>query len=197
MRALVVVDVQNDFCEGGSLPVAGGAAVAAGVAELLRQRRDSYATVVFTRDWHTDPEGHFADDPDYRTTWPVHCVAGTPGADFHTGLGDAVARHGVVVSKGAHTAAYSGFEGTSDEGIGLVELLRSAGVDRLDVCGLATDHCVRATVLDALAQGFAVSLLLDACAGVDPVGTARALDEMAAAGAVLGGPAPASNGPCR
>ncbi len=182
---LVVVDVQNDFCEGGSLPVSGGAAVAAAVAELVERHRSAYETVVFTRDWHTDPGGHFADVPDYATTWPAHCVAGTTGADLHPGLRDVVDRYGVVVSKGAHEAAYSGFEGTTEEGTPLASLLRAAGVDRLDVCGIATDHCVRATVLDALTEGFAVRVLLDRCAGVGPDTTGAALAEMAEAGAEL------------
>ena len=187
---LVVVDVQNDFCEGGSLPVAGGNAAAAGIADLVRRRRHAYPAVVFTRDWHIDPGPHFADDPDYRTTWPNHCVAGTPGARFHPALGE-VKGHGVVVSKGAHQAAYSGFEGVSGDGTGLADLLRRAGVDRLDVCGIATDHCVRATVLDALAEGFAVRVLLELCAGVAPETTEAALAEMADAGAVL---VPAASG---
>jgi nicotinamidase/pyrazinamidase len=183
--ALVVVDVQNDFCEGGSLPVTGGAAVAAGVAELVRRRHRAYGPVVFTRDWHTDPGAHFADEPDYATSWPPHCVAGTAGADFHPALDEVVARYGLVVSKGAHEAAYSGFEGATEEGMPLAELLRAAGADRLDVCGLATDHCVRATVLDALAAGFGVRVLLDRCAGVARDTSAAALAEMAAAGAEL------------
>jgi nicotinamidase/pyrazinamidase len=188
--ALVVVDVQNDFCEGGSLAVEGGAAVAAGIAQLVRRSSGRYRTVVFTRDWHTDPGDHFAADPDFATSWPPHCVAGTPGAGFHPGLGDVVERHGVVVSKGQRAAAYSGFEGTTDDGTGLARLLRDAGVDRLDVCGIATDHCVRATVLDALAEGFAVRVLLDRCSGVAPETTAAALDEMATAGAEVLVPAP-------
>jgi nicotinamidase/pyrazinamidase len=188
--ALVVVDVQNDFCEGGSLPVSGGAAAAASIADLVRQRHGGYGAVVFTRDWHVDPGPHFADEPDFATSWPAHCVVGTSGADFHPGLGDVIGRYGVVVSKGAHQAAYSGFEGTTDDGTGLAQLLRAAGASHLDVCGIATDHCVRATVLDALAEGFSVRVLLDRCAGVAPETTAAALAEMEAAGADLV-PAPA------
>lgn len=182
---LIVVDVQNDFCEGGSLAVAGGASVASRIAQLVRRDRDAYSTVVFTRDWHTDPGDHFADQPDFADSWPAHCVAGTSGARFHPGLGDVVDRDGIVVSKGAHAAAYSGFEGGTDEGIGLAALLREADAAHLDVCGVATDHCVRATVLDALAHGLSVRVLLDLCAGVAPATTAAALAEMAAAGAEL------------
>lgn len=184
-RALLVVDVQNDFCEGGSLPVMGGAAVGTKIAGLVHKGNLAYRMVVFTRDWHTDPGDHFSARPNFSTTWPPHCVAGTAGAAFHATLGHLVDRHGVVVSKGANAAAYSGFEGVTDDGTPLADLLRSAGVDRLDVCGLATDHCVRATVLDARAERFAVRVLLDLCAGVDPEATAAAEAEMAAAGAEL------------
>ena len=183
--ALIVVDVQNDFCEGGSLAVTGGAAVGADIASLVHQRQLDYRLIVFTRDWHVDPRDHFSNRPDYATTWPPHCVAGTPGAAFHATLSHLVGRHGVVVSKGAHAAAYSGFEGTTDEGVALGQLLRSAGIDRVDVCGLATDHCVRATVLDARAEGFAVRVLLDLCAGVAPDTSAAAEVEMGTAGAQL------------
>jgi nicotinamidase/pyrazinamidase len=183
--ALVVVDVQNDFCEGGSLGVMGGGAVAAQIAGLVHQGQLDYRMIVFTRDWHTDPGDHFSKRPNYSTTWPPHCVAGTAGAAFHPALSHLVGRHGVVVSKGAQAAAYSGFEGVADDGTPLAQLLRTAGVDRLDVCGIATDHCVRATVLDARAERFPVRVLLDLCAGVAPDTTAAAEAEMQGAGAEL------------
>ena len=183
--ALIIVDVQNDFCEGGSLAVTGGAAVGAQIAGLVHQRQFDYRQIVFTRDWHVNPAGHFSDRPDYATTWPAHCVAGTAGANFHASLSHLVGRHGLVVSKGEQAAAYSGFEGTTEDGTTLGQLLRSAGIDRLDVCGIATDHCVRATVLDARAEGFAVRVLLDLCAGVSPDTSAAAEAEMGQAGAQL------------
>jgi nicotinamidase/pyrazinamidase len=182
-RALIVVDVQVDFCEGGSLGVAGGAAVAHHVSSYLGSFADRYVTVVATRDWHIDPAGHFSDQPDYLDSWPAHCRAGQPGSAFHPDL--AMDEIDVVVSKGLHTAAYSGFEGRADDGRTLTEILHDAGVGAVDVAGIATDYCVRATVLDARAGGLDVRLLQDLCAGVAPASTAAALHEMAEAGAVI------------
>ncbi|KRE38093.1 nicotinamidase [Janibacter sp. Soil728] len=189
-RALVLVDVQNDFCEGGSLAVEGGAAVAARAAERVVADRDGapaeYAAIVATADWHHDPGDHWARDgePDFTTTWPVHCAAGTAGADFHPSLAPALPHVDEVFRKGAHEAAYSGFEGTaSDAATGLADWLRGRGITDLDVGGIATDHCVRATVLDALREGFAVRLLPDTIAGVAPATTEAALAEMLDAGA--------------
>ena len=176
--ALLIVDVQNDFCEGGSLAVNGGADAAAGITELVH--RSHYPLVVATRDWHVDPGGHFAGEPDYRDSWPVHCVAGTAGADFHPALDTSAID--VVVSKGAHGAAYSGFEGADNAGRPLGSVLADAGVDRVDVVGIATDYCVRATAIDARRDGFDVRVLLGLCAGVAPASTAAALAELEAAG---------------
>jgi nicotinamidase/pyrazinamidase len=187
-RALVIVDVQNDFCEGGSLPVGGGGDVAADVTAHLQEHREGYAAVVGTLDWHVDPGPHFAAEPDYVDTWPVHCVAGTDGARSHPAL--ATDTVDAWFTKGENAAAYSGFEGATDEGgrrVGLAQWLCDRGVDEVDVVGIATDHCVRATVLDAVAEGFRTRVLLDLTAGVAQATTARALAAMAAAGAVLVG----------
>jgi nicotinamidase/pyrazinamidase len=187
-KALVIVDVQNDFCEGGSLAVEGGAAVASRVSKYLRDSRSIYDVVVATRDWHIDPKGHFADQPDYVDTWPHHCVANTTGADFHSNLDESVdfaSSIDVVVSKGNYTAAYSGFEGATDDGRSLADYLKSHGVTEVDVVGLATDHCDRATALDAVNEGFTVRLLLPMCAGVAPATTETALAQMAAAGVTI------------
>src|SRR6516162_2337539 len=185
MRALIVVDVQNDFCEGGSLAVAGGSAVAAAISEYLAAEGDRYAHVVASRDYHIDPGDHFSDHPDFAGSWPPHCVAGTPGARFHPNLD--TGRVETVFSKGAHAAAYSAFEGTDEAGTPLADWLRGRGVDALDVVGIATDYCVRATALDAARQGFTTRVLLGLTEGVDPVTTAGALDEMRAAGVELAG----------
>jgi len=179
-RALLVVDVQEDFCEGGSLAVDGGRAVAQGVADLLEAGR--YPLTLASQDWHVDPAGHFSATPDYAVTWPEHCVVGTSGAQFAPPL--AADRFDAVVRKGEHEAAYSAFDGTVD-GQPLAAWLAGHDVDALDVCGLATDHCVRASVLDARAAGLEVRLLGDLCAGVAPATTEAALAEMTAAGAVL------------
>jgi nicotinamidase/pyrazinamidase len=184
-KALIVVDVQNDFCEGGSLPVAGGAAVAGAITQHLRDHRGQYDEVVATRDHHIDPEGHFAESPDYVVTWPPHCVAGTPGCEFHPNLDTSFI--GDVFSKGEYAAAYSGFEGKNDSEESLAEWLRSRGIEELEVVGIATDHCVRATALDAAKEGFRTRVLLDLTAGVAAETTTKAMTEMQEAGAELVG----------
>jgi len=179
------VDVQNDFCEGGSLAVSGGAAVAQGLTDFLREHRADYDLVAATRDYHVDPGPHFAAEPDFRDSWPVHCVAGTEGAELHPSLDRELLDE--VFDKGRDTAAYSGFEARSDEGTLLGDRLRQAGVEELDVAGIATDYCVRATVLDALKEGFRVTLLPELCAGVAPETSRAALAEMRSAGAIVPG----------
>jgi nicotinamidase/pyrazinamidase len=179
MRALIIVDVQNDFCEGGSLAVAGGAEVARGISDLLASRPD-YAHVVATKDFHIDPGEHFSEQPDYAASWPRHCVVGTPGADFHPQFDPSAVE--AVFRKGHYSAAYSGFEGTDDDGTTLADWLRTRGVDEVDVVGIATDYCVRATAADAAKAGFATRVLLDLTAGVAPESTARAVEDLRAVG---------------
>jgi len=212
-RALLVVDVQNDFCEGGSLAVAGGAAVAAAITSYLHSpAARQYAYIVATMDHHVDPGSHFSAHPDFTESWPPHCVAGTPGAALHPGL-DA-GRLDEVFRKGEHAAAYSGFEGVSsgfagtagrpDDAAGVVAgvaageaaagqplagWLSARGVTAVDIAGIATDYCVRATALDAARLGFAVRVLIDLTAGVAADTTAQAVREMQASGARLIGPA--------
>jgi nicotinamidase/pyrazinamidase len=181
MTALIVVDVQNDFCEGGSLAVAGGAAVAASISELF----GSYEQVVATRDYHIDPGAHFSSSPDFVDTWPVHCRAGTPGASFHPALD--VAGIQAVFSKGAYAAAYSGFEGADPSGMSLADWLRAHDVSEVDVVGIATDHCVRATALDAAANGFRTTVLLDLTAGVARPTVDTALTQLRESGVTLTG----------
>jgi nicotinamidase/pyrazinamidase len=188
-RALIVVDVQNDFCEGGSLAVTGGAAVASGITERLRSGAGEYAHVVATRDHHIDPGGHFAQQPDFLETWPAHCVVGTDGVELHPDLDRA--RIEAVFDKGEYAAAYSGFEGAAD-GVPLADWLRQHGVDAVDVVGIATDHCVRATALDAVGNGFATRVLLDLTAGVTDGTTDAAVEELRAAGVELEGSVPRS-----
>ncbi|MEM9608370.1 MAG: isochorismatase family protein [Actinomycetota bacterium] len=182
-QAMIVVDVQNDFCPGGSLPVEGGDDVAAGITDWLADHADRYDLVVATADWHPRPSeaaatgfDHFADKPDYRSTWPPHCVRDSVGAEFHPDL--RLPSDTVVVRKGQDSAAYSGFEGTDRAGASLADLLSGAGIDEVDVAGLATDHCVRATAVDAVATGLRTRVLRHLCAGVDPVTTDEAIAEM-------------------
>ncbi|GAA1846207.1 nicotinamidase [Pseudonocardia ailaonensis] len=181
MRALIIVDVQNDFCEGGSLAVAGGAAVAADVS--VHARSGGYAAVVATRDFHIDPGAHFSDAPDFVHSWPVHCVAGTPGASFHPALD--VATIEAVFDKGEFTAAYSGFQGAEPGHATLQEWLHRKRITEVDVVGIATDYCVKATALDALGAGLRTTLLPDLCAGVAEESTARTLAELREAGVRL------------
>ncbi len=186
-RALVVVDVQNDFVEGGSLGVAGGREVASRISRHLAEHASVYAVVAASRDWHeahTTNGGHFAEpgsEPDFAVTWPVHCVSEGPGSDYAPEL-DLTAID-VHLLKGLGEPAYSAFEAVDDQRRALGDLLRAAGVVDVDVVGIATDHCVRATVLDARAQGFGVRLLDGLHAGVAPAGSEAALQEMRAAGA--------------
>jgi nicotinamidase/pyrazinamidase len=186
VRALVIVDVQNDFCEGGSLAVAGGAAVARAITAYLASPDGSrYDHVVATQDHHVDPGQHFSDHPDYIATWPPHCVAGTQGAQFHPDLGtDPIA---AIFRKGEFAAAYSGFEGTDEAGQSLQTWLSARNVTDLDIVGLTADYCVRATALDAAAAGFATSVLLNLTAGVAAPTTAAALASMRAARVSLTG----------
>ncbi|MFC6014344.1 isochorismatase family protein [Nocardia lasii] len=180
-RGLIIVDVQNDFCEGGSLAVAGGAAVAAAITDFVA--RENYDAVVATRDWHIDPGPHFSNEPDYVDSWPPHCRVGTPGADFHPALNTAPIQE--TFSKGEYTAAYSGFEGAAADGTTLTDWLRARDIDAVDVVGIATDHCVRATALDAAAAGFDTTVRLDLTAGVSPESTETAITALRAAGVNL------------
>lgn len=183
-RALIIVDVQNDFCEGGSLPVTGGARVAAAVSAALRDRRGRWDHVVATKDYHVDPGMHFSPSPDFVDSWPHHCVVGTEGVDFHPELDTDQIE--AVFLKGEQAAAYSGFEGRAGS-IGLAAWLRMHDVSEVDIVGIATDHCVRATALDAAREGFAATVLLDLTAGVAPETTRAALDQLRETGVTLVG----------
>jgi nicotinamidase/pyrazinamidase len=185
-RALIVVDVQNDFCEGGSLAVGGGADVAFRIGLLLHRWQQAepeergYTHVVATRDHHVDPGDHFSADPDFEHSWPRHCVVGTDGVSFHPNLDPQP--FDAIFDKGEYAAAYSGFEGKTHDGTGLADWLRAHDVSGVDVCGIATDYCVRATALDAARAGFDTVVLTDLTAGVAPATTQEALTELANAG---------------
>jgi nicotinamidase/pyrazinamidase len=191
-KALIVVDVQNDFVEGGSLGVTGGRDVATRISEHLAAHADDHAVIAASRDWHHDPvdgdtnSGHFAapgEDPDYNTTWPVHCVSDGPGSDYAPELmTDAITHH---LQKGQGVPAYSAFEGVTDDGATLADVLRTAGVTDVEITGIATDYCVRATALDARREGFAVRVLDRLHVGVAPETSAAAVAEMVEAGVVV------------
>jgi nicotinamidase/pyrazinamidase len=178
--AIIVVDVQNDFCEGGSLAVTGGARVAEQVS--LHLGTSDVDHVVATRDHHIDPGHHFADHPDYVQTWPAHCVVGTSGVELHPNLD--TTRIEAVFDKGEYAAAYSGFEGAAD-GTALEQWLHERDVDTVEVVGIATDYCVRATALDSVRLGFRTTVRLDLTAGVAPATVSAAIEDLRAAGVTL------------
>lgn len=181
-RALIVVDVQKDFCEGGSLAVHGGTATAARITSYMQSCRGTYEMVVASRDWHVDPGAHFVpagQTPDYSDTWPRHCEAGTEGAEWEPPF---LPEGAVIVSKGERSAAFSAFEGVTDDHMALADLLRSRGIDAVDVVGIATSWCVKRTALDAIRAGFQTRVLAGLTADVDPEQTPDTLTELASAG---------------
>jgi len=185
-NVLIVVDVQNDFTEGGSLGVKGGNVTATSITAYIRAHKSDYSRVIASRDWHSpdgDNGGHFAAKPDMVTTWPSHCVQGTTGAAYNPGLESELID--IQIYKGDGHPAYSAFEGHTPGGASLHDVLRKAKADHLDIVGIATDHCVRATALDAIAKGYTVTVLADLCVGVAPNTTIAAVAEMSAAGVTI------------
>ncbi|MFD5278828.1 isochorismatase family protein [Pseudarthrobacter sp. NPDC058362] len=187
-RALIIVDVQNDFCEGGSLAVTGGAAVAGAISDYVDSHHAAFDHIVATQDWHIDPGSHFSDTPDFKDSWPPHCVAGTRGAELHPDLDTEYIQ--AYFQKGQYAAAYSGFEGLlapedavptgerqpgtgdldrfapNEDAIGLDDWLQSHDVEDVVVVGIATDYCVRATALDAVQAGYSVTVIRSLTAGI-------------------------------
>lgn len=186
-KALFIVDVQNDFTEGGALGIAGGDAVAERISRYLGAHAGEYSLIVASRDWHdadNDNGGHFAaGEPDFVDTWPPHCMGGTEGAEYDPGLDTSAVTH--HVKKGQGKPAYSVFEGTTDAGQTVAELLDEHGVIDVDIAGLATDYCVRASGLDAVEHGRHVRVFTDLIAGVAAESSDAALAELAHAGAEL------------
>ena len=158
-RALIIVDVQPTFCEGGALAVEGGNATAERIADFVTENADEYAMIVTTQDWHVNPGSHFSEEPDFIDTWPPHALAGTAEAELH----EAVASLPIdaAVKKGEYEAAYSGFEGRDADGRFLEEILRTAEIEEVDVVGIAESHCVKETALDALRAGWPTRVLSD------------------------------------
>lgn len=182
-RALLVVDVQNDFTEGGVLGCEGGGAVAATITDFLRAHKGEYSVTVASRDWHdadSDNGGHFSDSPDFIDSWPPHCVAGTTGAEYHSAFDTSLID--VHLLKGQGAPAYSAFEGVTRDGARLLEVLAAHDVDELDIVGIATDYCVRASALDASRSGLRVAIRANLCVGVDPVSSISAIRECRDAG---------------
>ena len=185
-KALLIVDVQNDFCEGGSLACEGGAAVASAISEHLASDGDDYSLVIASRDWHeagNDNGGHFAPtgtSPDFVNTWPVHCVSGSHGAEYHENLNsEAIDVH---LYKGMGKPSYSAFEGVTESGKGILDVLNQNNITELDVVGIATDYCVKASAIDAANSGLVVNVLQDLCVGVASATSEAALETMASNG---------------
>lgn len=185
MRALLLVDVQNDFCPGGTLATEKGMQVANAISEYIAERKDRYAALLATKDWHIDPGDHFSTEPDFVDSWPVHCQADSEGAAFAGGVEKLKDDLDAVFYKGQYTPAYSGFEGSTEAGENLVDWLRRNDIDIIDVVGIATDYCVKATVLDGLKEGFEVKVLTDLVAAVSEETGDAALQEMVHAGCQL------------
>ena len=181
-RALIVADPQRDFCEGGSLGVTGGADVVSRIDKLLKSDH-GYAYLIATLDHHIDPGSHFAAEPDFVDSWPPHCLVGSPGSEFHDNL--TFRDFSAVFYKGQYAPAYSAFEGVTADGEKLSTWLRDRGVDEVDICGIATDYCVRATALDAVREGFETTVLLDLTAAVAPDRVEAISAELAAAGVII------------
>jgi nicotinamidase/pyrazinamidase len=186
-RALILVDIQPTFCEGGELAVTGGNQVARDTAALVRENYDEYDVIATTQDWHIDPGAHFSETPDFVDSWPPHGVAGSPNADLHpelaVALNDAIDGADITIRKGEYQAAYSGFDGQDENGQSLADLLRDRGITALDVAGIAESHCVKETVLDGLKAGFDVTVLANLTVPVSEELGAAARAEMTAAGA--------------
>ena len=185
-NALLVIDVQNDFCEGGALACQGGAQVAKRISEYLAQNPAKYDYVIASRDWHTPNDsngGHFpvsGQEPDFVNTWPLHCLAGELGSEYHSNLDSSLID--IHIKKGQGQHGYSIFEGTSDSGEKFEELLSRLDISNVDVVGIATDYCVRASSLDAKKHGLSVRVITSLTAGVSPKSTEAAIDEMVDAG---------------
>lgn len=189
-KALFIIDVQNDFCEGGSLACVGGAAVAANISSYLEANKNQYDFVIASRDWHDADNlnsGHFVaagEDPDWVNSWPVHCVAGTQGAEYHPNLNAALID--IHIEKGQGIAAYSIFDGRTPDGKPFADLVEELKIDEVDVAGIATDYCVLASALDARRAGLEVTVLTNLTAGVASESTENAIDQLVDAGCLVG-----------
>lgn len=176
-KALIVVDVQNDFCEGGSLAVTGGAQAASDITSYIEANEDQYDVIVATRDHHVDPGSHFAKEPNYRDSWPAHCVAGTRGAEFHPNFSTRLIDE--VFLKGQNAAAYSGFEGVAKSApLTLRDFLDSHGINNVDVVGIAFDYCVLATAVDAAEIGYTTRVIKRLTASVAPDNDVHTIDDL-------------------
>ncbi|MCL1801028.1 MAG: isochorismatase family protein [Promicromonosporaceae bacterium] len=182
-RALLIVDVQPTFCEGGELPVSGGNATATAIGRYVNAHRDRYGLVATTQDFHVAPGFHFSHEPDFVDTWPPHGLVGSANAELHPVIEGL--HPDIRVRKGQRKPAYSGFEGTDSWGRNLNDLLHTEGINELDIVGIAESHCVRATALDAVKNGYQTRVLSDLTVPVSEAQGIAARQEMEAAGVKL------------
>lgn len=183
VRALLIVDVQNDFCDGGVLAVPGGAEVAARITQFIREQMGTYELILASQDCHIDPRGHFSSNPDYFSSWPKHAIKGSYGAKFHAALDENLVDH--VIIKGEYQGAFSAFEGTTSSGESLLDLLERREIEVVDICGVATDFCVMQSALDSLNNGFPTTVFLDLISGISEQGSIEALEVLQSRGANL------------
>lgn len=188
-RALVIVDVQHDFVEGGSLAVEGGRDLAARIADELIADGHEYDLIVTTQDWHIDPGEHFSDAPDFVKSWPRHCVAETEGAAILPAIEAQLAAQTApreIILKGQYEDAYSGFMGATAEGDSLAQVLGESNIDEVDVVGIAGNYCVKSTAIDSAQEGFRTRVLSDYVVWI-PNGTEdEALNELDSRGVTVG-----------
>lgn len=183
VRALLVIDVQNDFCEGGALPVAHGAEIARRITQFIRQRVGTYELILASQDCHVEPKGHFSSKPDFVFSWSIHALKGSYGSQLHQALDSSLIDH--VIYKGEYKGAFSAFEGITSAGEYLLELLERREIEVVDICGIATDFCVLHTALDAIDSGFPTTVFLDLIGGVSEQGSIDALEELQSRGVNL------------
>lgn len=183
VRALLVIDVQNDFCDGGVIEVPDGAEVAARITRFMREQVGVYELVLASQDCHIDPQGHFSSEPDFLSSWPKHAIKGSQGAKFHRALDEALIDH--VITKGEYHGAFSAFEGATAAGESLLNLLERREIEVVDICGIATDFCVLHSALDSLDHGFPTTVFLDLIAGVSEEGSIDAFEELQSRGVNL------------
>ncbi len=181
IHALLIVDLQPTFCEGGSLPVAGGNRVAEKIASFVLNEK-KYQCVITTQDWHIAPDGHFSTSPNYIDTWPEHGLADSDEAQLHPALNKVIDKVSNMVKKGKYAAAYSGFEGVNDDEISLDLILKAKGVTHVDIVGLALDYCVKETAIDSVKYGYQTRVLTYLSAAVAPEVIDETVTELKQAG---------------
>lgn len=182
-RALLIVDVQNDFCEYGPVPSIGGSQIASSITRFIDFNYSAYELILASKDWHQSPTEHFSKRPDFISNWPSHCVGSTEGAELHSNLNRKMIDHELI--KGEYTAGMSAFEAKTSLNEGLIELLERREIDLIDICGLNADSNLYSTAIDALELGFPTTLFIDMCSGYSEESTLHALEDLESRGVNL------------